>query len=62
MTESPASAVGFVVQIFLTILGIGLFAGVCGWVFYAAVSGRGIKQRLTDPIAIDEGTESLVKA
>jgi hypothetical protein len=62
MTASPASAVGFVVQVLRTVLGIGLFSGVCAWVFYAIVSGRGLKQRLTDPIAIDEGTESLVKA
>jgi len=36
-----------------------VFAAVVGWVGYAAVTGRGIKQRLTDPAPIDEAPEGL---
>jgi NADH-quinone oxidoreductase subunit H len=44
----------FVTQWMLTAIGVGLFGLVSGWVFYAFISGRGIKQRLTDPAPIDE--------
>lgn len=36
----------------LTILGVALFAATAGWVLYAGISGRKIKQRLTDPAPI----------
>jgi len=37
---------------------------IIAWVFYAFAlePGRKLKQRLTDPSPIDEGTENLVKA
>jgi NADH-quinone oxidoreductase subunit H len=59
-----AGSTGFssVVQILLALVGIGGFLAICGWIFYAAVSGRNLKQRLTEPAAIDQAPESLVKA
>jgi hypothetical protein len=48
-----------VTQLVLTIIGVAGFTAVVGWVGYAAVTGRGIKQRLTDPAPIDEAPESL---
>lgn len=59
-----AGSTGFssVVQILLAMVGIGGFLAICGWIGYAAVSGRNLKQRLTDPAPIDQAPESLVKA
>jgi hypothetical protein len=51
-----------VVQVLLAIVGIGGFLGICGWIGYAFISGRNLKQRLTDPAAIDQVPVSLVKA
>ena len=51
-----------VTQLILTLIGLTGFALVNLWVGYAIVTGRGHKQRLTEPTAIDEGTENLVKA
>jgi NADH-quinone oxidoreductase subunit H len=48
-----------VTQLVLTIIGVAGFLATVGWVGYAAVTGRGIKQRLTDPAPIDEVPESL---
>ena len=48
-----------VTQLVLTVIGVAGFLATVGWVGYAAVTGRGIKQRLTDPAAIDEAPESL---
>jgi hypothetical protein len=48
-----------VTQLILTIIGVAGFVAIVGWVGYAAMTGRGIKQRLTDPAAIDEAPESL---
>ena len=48
-----------VTQLVLTIIGVGGFVATIGWVGYSAVTGRGIKQRLTEPAAIDEAPESL---
>jgi len=58
-----AGSTGFssVVQILLSIIGIAGFLAICGWIFYAAVSGRNLKQRLTDPAAIDQVPMSLMK-
>ena len=41
---------------------MGLFGATILWVLYAAVSGRGIKQRLTDPAPLDRVPDNLVKA
>ena len=43
----------FGTQIVLALIGVGAFTAVLGWVGYAIVTGRGIKQRLTDPEPID---------
>jgi NADH-quinone oxidoreductase subunit H len=45
-----------VTQGVLALIGIGLFTAIVLWVFYAAVSGRNLKQRLTDPDEIVEET------
>jgi NADH-quinone oxidoreductase subunit H len=50
-------AASLVVQIVLTLVGVGGFVAVVGWVLYAAASGRNLKQRLTDPAPIPEGAE-----
>jgi NADH-quinone oxidoreductase subunit H len=59
-----SSSIALVVQILLTALGLALFFAVCGWIGYAAITGRRIKQRLTDPERIDEESEGerLAKA
>lgn len=44
----------FVTQWVLALVGIILFSLTTGWIFYAAVSGRNIKKRLTDPAPIEE--------
>jgi hypothetical protein len=46
------AATQFVVQIILALFGATGFFLAIGWIGYAAVSGRGIKQRLTEPSAI----------
>ena len=59
-----AGSTGFssVVQILLAIVAIAGFLAICGWIGYAFISGRNLKQRLTDPAPIDQAPESLVKA
>jgi len=47
-TNAGAQA-SLVVQIILSLLGIGFVSMIVGWILYAFASGRGIKQRLTDP-------------
>ena len=61
---AASSSFALIVQILLTALGLALFFAVIGWVGYAIVSGRRIKQRLTDPERIDEESEGerLAKA
>jgi hypothetical protein len=44
------------------LIGLTLLGATVAWVLYAAASGRGIKQRLTDPTPIDKVPENLVKA
>jgi NADH-quinone oxidoreductase subunit H len=46
------SGAQFVVQIILALFGAALFFLALGWITYAALSGRRIKQRLTDPAPI----------
>jgi len=41
-------------RIALAVIGVGVVLLVCGWVAYAAASGRNLKQRLTDPELIAE--------
>jgi len=59
-----AGSTGFssVVQVLLALIGIAGFLAICGWIGYAFISGRNLKQRLTDPAPIDQAPESLVKA
>jgi hypothetical protein len=38
-----------VTQLILTLVGVTISGAVVLWVLYAAATGRGIKQRLTDP-------------
>ena len=48
-----------VTQVILTLIGVTGFLATVGWIGYAAATGRGIKQRLTDPAPIDEAPEGL---
>lgn len=57
-----ASGFSFVVQLLLALVGLSLFGATVMWILYAAVTGRRIKQRLTDPEPIEEGSENLAKA
>jgi len=57
-----STAFSTVIQILLAIIFIGGFLAICGWIGYAFLSGRNLKQRLTDPAPIDQAPESLVKA
>ena len=41
-----------VTQLTLTLVGVGMCSAVLGWVVYAAISGRNLKRRLTDPAPI----------
>jgi NADH-quinone oxidoreductase subunit H len=50
-----------VTQLVLTLVGVGLFSAVVGWVMYAAATGRNIKQRLTEPAPLDRVPDNLVK-
>ncbi len=48
----------FVTQWILALVGLTMFGMVTLWVLYAAISGRNLKQRLTDPAPIaEEGAE-----
>jgi NADH-quinone oxidoreductase subunit H len=46
-----------VTQLLLTLVGVGLLTLTAGWIFYAFVSGRNLKQRLTDPAPIIDEEE-----
>ena len=50
------------IEVLLAIVGIAGFLSICGWIGYAIISGRNLKQRLTEPAPIDQAPESLVKA
>jgi len=53
-----AGATGaLVTQIVLTLIGVTGFVAVVGWVGYAFVTGRNLKQRLTDPAPIVKDAE-----
>ena len=49
-----------ITQLILTIIGVGGFTAVVAWVGYSAVTGRNLKQRLTDPAPIEEEGEVAV--
>ncbi|WP_428937419.1 NADH-quinone oxidoreductase subunit NuoH [Fontivita pretiosa] len=51
-----------VTQAILSLVGIGLLTAIVTWVIYAAISGRRIKQRLTDPAPIEEETPAGAEA
>jgi NADH-quinone oxidoreductase subunit H len=56
--QARGAGAAFVTQWILALVGITLFGMVTLWVLYAAVSGRNLKQRLTDPAPIaEEGAE-----
>ena len=46
-----------VTQIILTLVGLGGFSVIVLWVAYAIVTGRNLKQRLTDPAEIVEDAD-----
>jgi NADH-quinone oxidoreductase subunit H len=48
-----------VTQIVLTLLGVGGFMAIVAWIGWAFVTGRGLKQRLTEPAPIDEAPEAV---
>ena len=52
----------FVIQILLALVGLTLFGATVAWVVYAYLSGRNLKQRLTDPDAIDKAPANLATA
>jgi len=56
-TGSPAGNALFslVVQSILALIGVAGFAATLLWIGYAFTTGRGIKQRLTDPAPIEMG-------
>lgn len=43
-----------ITQAILAVIGVTAFGAVCAWVAYAAVTGRNLKQRLTEPAPIPE--------
>ncbi|HWB54223.1 MAG TPA: NADH-quinone oxidoreductase subunit NuoH, partial [Tepidisphaeraceae bacterium] len=49
---ASGAAAQFITQCVLALAGAGIFFAILGWIFYAAISGRRIKQRLTDPATI----------
>ena len=49
-----------VIQIVLTLVGVGGFSTIVLWVFYSFVTGRNLKQRLTDPAEIVEDAAEAV--
>ena len=51
-----------ITQIVLTLIGLGLFGGIVMWIAYAAVTGRGHKQRLTEPAPIDDDRSNGAEA
>ena len=60
---SARGAVGaLVTQVVLTLVGLTLFGATVGWVVYAFLSGRNLKQRLTDPDPIDKAPANLATA
>src|SRR5688500_7631436 len=52
----------FITQIVLAVVGLTLFGAVNVWVVYAFLSGRNLKQRLTDPDPIDKAPANLATA
>jgi hypothetical protein len=50
--------VALVVQVILMIVALVGVAWILGWVAYAIVTGRDLKQRLTDPAPIDNVVET----
>ena len=57
---SDQEAIGaLITQVILTAIGLTLFGLTVGWIGYAALSGRRIKQRLTDPAPIEKSPVNL---
>ena len=52
----------FIIQITLALVGLTMLGATIGWVVYAYLSGRNLKQRLTDPDPIDKAPASLATA
>jgi NADH-quinone oxidoreductase subunit H len=50
-----------ITQVVLAVIGLTAFGVINLYILYAAVTGRGHQQRLTEPSPIDEGTENLMK-
>lgn len=60
LTAWSEAAVALGTQIILSLIGLGIFIAAVLWVLYAAISGRKIKQRLTEPEPIVDMTEEQV--
>src|SRR5687767_2492303 len=60
--STRGAAGAFVTQWVLAIAGLTLFGVITLWVLYAAVSGRNLKQRLTDPAPIPEEAAEVASA
>jgi NADH-quinone oxidoreductase subunit H len=52
LTSDEGSPLGVVVQVLLTLGGVGLAVAIGGWIGYAAYTGWTLKKRLTDPAEI----------
>jgi NADH-quinone oxidoreductase subunit H len=59
--QSGATA-SLVTQLILALIGVTGFGAITLWIIYAAASGRGIKQRLTDPDAFPDETPAAQPA
>jgi NADH-quinone oxidoreductase subunit H len=46
-----------VTQVILALIGVSMMTAIVLWILYAAASGRNLKQRLTDPAAIEAAPE-----
>ena len=57
LADWPIAAL--ITQVILALIGVTAFGAVLMWVGYAFVTGRNLKQRLTDPAAIDQVPEPL---
>lgn len=51
-----------ITQVLLAVVGVTSFGVVVAWVVYAFLSGRNLKQRLTDPDPIDKAPANLATA
>jgi NADH-quinone oxidoreductase subunit H len=60
--SSRGAAGALITQVILALVGLSAFGATAGWVVYAFLSGRNLKQRLTDPDPIDKAPANLATA